>query len=46
MAEIDEPTNENITENRSQNNIFFCIKITNLAVNGFAYNTGKDFAHC
>ena len=46
MAELDEPTDENITENRRQNNIFFCINLINLSFSGFAYNTGKDFAHC
>ena len=46
MAELDEPKDENITENRRQNNIFFCIKLINLSFSGFAYNTGKDFAHC
>ena len=46
MAELDEPADENITENRRQNNIFFCSRIINLSFNGLAYNTRKDFAHC
>ena len=45
MSELDEPTDENITENRRQHNIF-CIELINLSFSGFAYNTGKDFAHC
>ena len=45
MAELDEPADENIIENRRQNNIF-CSRIINLSFNGLAYNTRKDFAHC
>ena len=47
MAELDEPADENLIENRSQNNIFFfCSRIINLSFNGMTYNTRKDFAHC
>ena len=47
MAELDEPADENIIENRSQNNIFFFgSRIINLSFNGLAYNTRKDIAHC
>ena len=47
MAELDEPADENIIENRSQNNIFFFLQcIINLSFNGLAYDMRKDFAHC
>ena len=45
MAELDEPADKNIIENRSQNNIF-CSRIINLSFNGLAYNMRKGFAHC
>ena len=45
MAELDEPADKNIIENRSQNN-FFCSRIINLSFNGLAYNMRKGFAHC
>ena len=36
MAKLDEPTDENKIENRSQNNRFFLCRIINLSFNGLA----------
>ena len=35
-----------LPENRSQNNILFCSRITNFSFNGLAHNVHEHFAHC